>query len=96
MTPSPFSLEHFAALARLTFSEDEQVLVEQQMRHILDHFQKIAQCPLEDEMVDWSAPSLPTREDLPHTPPDLGFAGAPRHSDGYFKVPRVLDRKTDQ
>lgn len=88
-------VEHIAALARLSLSEEEKALYQEQLSAILEHFARLQELdtggisptatvlPLRNVMrADEAHPTLP-REDI--------LANAPAAENGCFRVPAVLE-----
>jgi aspartyl-tRNA(Asn)/glutamyl-tRNA(Gln) amidotransferase subunit C len=93
-------VEHVAHLARLGLTEDELSLLEGQLNHILDQYEKLAELPTEsipptaqvielenilrDDMV---VPSLPVEDVLRNAADSAG---------GYIVVPAVLGDEAER
>jgi aspartyl-tRNA(Asn)/glutamyl-tRNA(Gln) amidotransferase subunit C len=94
MKLSQEQVEHIAELARLALTDEELVLYQDQLSHILDYFQRLQE--LDTEAIEPTASVLPLhsvmREDVsrPPFPRDDILANAPDADDGCFIVPPVL------
>jgi aspartyl-tRNA(Asn)/glutamyl-tRNA(Gln) amidotransferase subunit C len=89
------NVEHIAELARLTLSDEEKALYQEQLSAILAYFEKLQE--LDTGAISPTASVLPLRnvmrEDEPKLPApreDI-LANAPAAEDGCFEVPAVLD-----
>ena len=88
-------VEHIAELARLTLSDEEKALYQEQLSAILEYFETLE--GLATEAISPTATVLPLRsvmrEDVPQssTPREDILANAPAAEDGCFEVPAVLD-----
>ncbi|MFL7793778.1 MAG: Asp-tRNA(Asn)/Glu-tRNA(Gln) amidotransferase subunit GatC [Anaerolineae bacterium] len=88
-------VEHIAQLARLTLSNEEKALYQEQLSAILEYFEKLE--GLDTEAISPTATVLPLRsvmredEPKPSTPREDILANAPAAEDGCFEVPAVLD-----
>ena len=89
------AVEHIAELARLTLTDEEMALYQEQLSAILDHIARLQTLDTED--IPPTASVLPLRsvmrEDEPRapTPREDILANAPAAEDGCFQVPAVLD-----
>ena len=88
-------VEHIAELARLTLSDEEQALYQEQLSAILQHFERLQE--LNTEAIPPTATVLPLRSvmraDEPRSPfsrKDI-LASAPDTEEECFKVPAVLE-----
>jgi aspartyl-tRNA(Asn)/glutamyl-tRNA(Gln) amidotransferase subunit C len=94
MSVTVHDVEHVAALARLSFSEEEKVKLTAQLNEILRYMEQLNTLdtsnvePLSHVIElqnvfrpDVLKPSLPREEALKN---------APSHTDEYFKVPKVI------
>lgn len=96
MSLSRKDVEHIARLARLDLSEEEKAKFEAQLSKILDHAAVVTS--LETAGVEPTAHPIPLtnvfRADEPEDSlsQDQATAMAPEAEDGYFKVPKILDR----
>lgn len=88
-------VEHIAQLARLTLSDEEKALYQEQLSAILEYFEKLES--LDTEAISPTATVLPLhsvmREDepKPSMPREDILANAPAAEGGCFEVPAVLD-----
>jgi aspartyl-tRNA(Asn)/glutamyl-tRNA(Gln) amidotransferase subunit C len=88
-------VEHIAQLARLTLSDEERTLYQEQLSAILEYFEKLE--GLDTEAISPMATVLPLRsvmredETEPSMPREDILANAPAAEDGCFEVPAVLD-----
>ncbi len=95
MKLSRADVEHIAELARLTLSDEEKALYQEQLSAILAYFEKLQE--LDTAVISPTATVLPLhsvmREDEPRppTPREDILANAPAAEDGCFEVPAVLD-----
>jgi aspartyl-tRNA(Asn)/glutamyl-tRNA(Gln) amidotransferase subunit C len=90
-------VEHIAELARLTLSDEEKTLYQEQLSAILAYFEKLQE--LDTAAISPTATVLPLRsvmredEPRPSTPREDILANAPAAEDGCFEVPAVLDQE---
>jgi aspartyl-tRNA(Asn)/glutamyl-tRNA(Gln) amidotransferase subunit C len=88
-------VEHIAELARLTLSDEEKALYQEQLSAILEYFEKLQE--LDTEAIPPTATVLPLRsvmredESQPPAPREDILANAPVAEDGCFEVPAVLE-----
>ena len=88
-------VEHIAQLARLTLSDEEKALYQEQLSAILEYFEKLE--GLDTETISPTATVLPLRsvmredEPKPSMPREDILANAPAAEGGCFEVPAVLD-----
>jgi aspartyl-tRNA(Asn)/glutamyl-tRNA(Gln) amidotransferase subunit C len=88
-------VEHVAKLARLSLTEEELSLFEEQLSKILDHAQTVT--ALDTEGVNPTFSTMPLlnvfRPDqvVPPMTQEDALANAPAPEEGYFRVPRILD-----
>lgn len=88
-------VERVALLSRLELSEGELSQFSTQLSAIVGYIEKIN--ALNTDQVEPLAHCLPVhnvfREDVPQTSlsNEAALANAPDHTDGYFKVPKILD-----
>jgi aspartyl-tRNA(Asn)/glutamyl-tRNA(Gln) amidotransferase subunit C len=88
-------VEHIAELARLTLSDEEKVLYQEQLSAILVYFEKLQE--LDTEAISPTASVLLLRsvmredESKSPTPREDILVNAPAAEDGCFEVPAVLD-----
>jgi aspartyl-tRNA(Asn)/glutamyl-tRNA(Gln) amidotransferase subunit C len=84
-----------AALARLTYTEEEQEHLAVVLNSILAYFDKLSE--LDTDQVEPLTHILPVenimREDVvrPSLEPRTALANAPLQSDGFFVIPRVIE-----
>jgi aspartyl-tRNA(Asn)/glutamyl-tRNA(Gln) amidotransferase subunit C len=93
------NIEHIAKLARLDFSNEEYNKLTQDMNNVLGYIDQLKELDVSNVMPleninesteknvfrsDVSAPSLSTEEALKN---------APKAADGYFLVPKVIERE---
>ncbi|MBI1730528.1 Asp-tRNA(Asn)/Glu-tRNA(Gln) amidotransferase subunit GatC [Candidatus Acetothermia bacterium] len=85
-----------ASLARLKLSVEEVLLFQEQLVKILDHFQALSE--VDTSHVQQRDVSLLSnnlfREDQPRPsiPVEEALKNAPKHKDGFFVVPKVLEK----
>jgi aspartyl-tRNA(Asn)/glutamyl-tRNA(Gln) amidotransferase subunit C len=88
-------VEHIADLARLSLSEEELSLYQEQLSAILEHFERLQ--ALDTEAIPPTATVLPLRsvmredEPRPSSARDEILENAPAAQDGCFEVPAVLE-----
>ncbi|MFQ6101625.1 MAG: Asp-tRNA(Asn)/Glu-tRNA(Gln) amidotransferase subunit GatC [Anaerolineae bacterium] len=88
-------VEHIAELARLSLSEEERSLYQEQLSAILEYFERLQE--LDTEAISPTATVLPLRnvmradEPRPPFPREDILANAPAVEEGCFKVPAVLE-----
>ncbi len=88
-------VEHIAELARLSLSEEEKALYQEQLSAILEYFERLQE--LDTEAIPPTATVLPLRsvmradEPQPPFPREDILANAPAVEEGCFKVPAVLE-----
>jgi aspartyl-tRNA(Asn)/glutamyl-tRNA(Gln) amidotransferase subunit C len=84
-----------ARLARLEFSAAEEERLVGELNRILEYMERLGE--LDTSGVEPTSYVVPMVRDLrddepvPFPSPQLLVEGAPRHEEGYFKVPRILD-----
>ena len=89
------TVKHIAKLARLSLSEDEEVLYTEQLGKILDYFEELKAIDTTD--VEPMSHALQVvnvmREDevVPSPGHDALLASAPDHEKAFFRVPRIGD-----
>lgn len=87
-------VEHVARLARLDLSEEEMILMADQLDAILETARRIQQVDTRDVEPTSHVVNLPAvlRDDevRPSLSPDMTLQNAPRRENGYFRVPRIL------
>ena len=92
------TVRHVAHLARLTVTDEEVARFSAQLSAVLDYVEQLDQLDTSD--VPPTAHPLPVtnvlRADTPHAPlsRDDVLHNAPDHGEGFFRVPKVLDRHT--
>ena len=88
-------VEHVAKLARLEVSEDEKAMFARQLSAILTYMDQLKE--VDTEGVEPTATVLPTenvfREDevTPSLTQEQALANAPDQSEGFFRVPKILE-----
>lgn len=88
-------VEHVSRLARLTLSEQELTLFEDQLSAIIEHAQNVT--ALDTEGVSPTFSTMPLLnvfrpdEVAPSLTQAEALANAPAAEDGHFRVPRILD-----
>ncbi len=88
-------VEHVARLARLEVSEDEKAMFARQLSGILTYMDQLKE--LDTKGVEPTATVLPTdnifRDDdvRPSLPQEKALANAPDQTDGFFRVPKILE-----
>lgn len=88
-------VEHVARLARLALTEEEKELFQKQLGAILEHAQALAE--VDTEGVEPTAYAIYLTNVLradavrPSMPREKVLANAPKATDGYFHVPRILE-----
>ena len=84
-----------AALARLSFSAEEEQQLTGELNRLLEYMEKLAE--LDTDLVEPTSHVVPItnafRPDEVRPFPDGGelLAAAPHRQDGYFRVPRIID-----
>lgn len=95
MEISQAQVEHVARLARLEVSEEEKTTFARQLSGILTHIDQLKE--VETAGVKPTATVLPTdnvfREDevRPSLTQEQALANAPDQTDGFFRVPKILE-----
>jgi aspartyl-tRNA(Asn)/glutamyl-tRNA(Gln) amidotransferase subunit C len=95
MEISKEQVEHVARLARLEVSEDEKAMFARQLSGILTYMDQLKE--LDTNEVEPTATVLPTdnvfRDDnvLPSLTQERALANAPDQTDGFFRVPKILE-----
>lgn len=88
-------VEHVARLARLRFREEELESFTRQLDAILDYIGKLNRLDLEGVEPTYHVLDLVNvlREDVvvPSLPREIALANAPERTDGFFKVPRIIE-----
>lgn len=88
-------VENIASLARLSFTENEAEEMTGTLNRILEYFDKLSE--LDTSEVEPLAHILPVenvvREDtvVPSFDQDTALANAPKHDQGHFVIPRVIE-----
>ena len=88
-------VQHIADLARLSLSDEEQALYQEQLSAILEYFERLRE--LDTEAIPPTATVLPLHnvvradEPGPSFPREGILGNAPDAEDGCFKVPAVLE-----
>ena len=88
-------VKQVAKLARLELSEDEKAIFARQLSAILSYMDQLK--TLDTGGVEPTATMLPTdnvfRDDQvrPSLPQEAALANAPDQTDGFFRVPRILE-----
>ena len=95
MPLTPAEVEHIAELARLSLTEQEKTLFQDQLSAILDYAAVLQ--GVDTSAVPPTATVLPLRNILrddavaPSLPTEDVLANAPAASEGYFKVKAILE-----
>jgi aspartyl-tRNA(Asn)/glutamyl-tRNA(Gln) amidotransferase subunit C len=93
-------VEHVAHLARLGLTEAELSLLEGQLNHILDQYEKLAE--LDTDAIPPTAQTIELanilRDDVvrPSLPVEAVLANAPEAAGGYVVVPAVLGEESER
>jgi len=88
-------VENIAALARLSFPEDEKERLTSTLNSILEYFDKLSE--LDTEEVEPLTHILPVHnvmrgdECTPSLPREKALANAPEESRGHFVIPKVIE-----
>jgi len=88
-------VEHVARLARLALSEAESERMREQLNGILAYIDTLR--AIDTAAVEPTAHAVPMvnvmRDDeiRPCLPQDVALASAPDQSDGFFRVPRIIE-----
>ncbi len=96
MKISKNQVEYVARLANLELSEEEKEMFTHQLDNILSYMDKLNQLDTED--IEPTSHVLPRknifREDnvKPSLPLEEALANAPDTKDGFFRVPRVIEK----
>ncbi|MDX1623993.1 MAG: Asp-tRNA(Asn)/Glu-tRNA(Gln) amidotransferase subunit GatC [Gemmatimonadota bacterium] len=92
MTISAADVRHIARLARLDLSEDEVERFRGELAKILDHVGRLEELE-SGGAPEPEAPDQPLRVDVVEEWPDVAplRAEAPDFTDGFFRVPRVIE-----
>ncbi len=89
MELSPELLRKLEALAKLRLASEEEALLLEDLRRILDFVDALPQVEAEEEEEAWGR--LREDEESPPLPHDLALSVAPDGEDGFFRVPPVLE-----
>ncbi len=95
MSITRLDVQHIAELARLSLTETEEELYQEQLSAILDYAQRLN--TLETEAIPPTASVLPLRSimrddaDRPSLPVEMVLANAPARSGDAFEVPVILE-----
>jgi aspartyl-tRNA(Asn)/glutamyl-tRNA(Gln) amidotransferase subunit C len=90
-------IEHLEQLARIELAEDEREILADQLAEIVRFVEKVQSVDTSDAMADSFARRAGTGHDR-NDAPVAGLAreealdGAPDSTDGFFRVPPVIDR----
>lgn len=89
-------VRHIARLARLSLSEREEKKMTEQLQELLEYFQKIKNIPSSALGTPMHPMALENvfREDrvTPSLPPQSVSQNAPAWEEGFFIVPKILDK----
>ena len=98
-TLSRSDVEHVAHLARLGLTDDELTLLEGQLNHIIEQYEKLAELDTSDIPPTAQTIELENilREDVagPSLPAEAILANAPESDGGLFVVPAILGGTTE-
>lgn len=88
-------LRHIAALAKLSFSDEELERFRAEFERIVDYVSILSQIPALEQLEPLDHVVEHTNafaEDVPHQSLTTAeaLANAPRHNESFFKVPKVL------
>ena len=87
-------VEHVAHLARLGLTPDELTLLQGQLNHIVEQYEKLAELPTDDIPPTAQTIELENilREDVvtPSLPVEAVLANAAEAEDGYIVVPAII------
>jgi aspartyl-tRNA(Asn)/glutamyl-tRNA(Gln) amidotransferase subunit C len=89
------TLDHLAALARLSLSEDEKEQAITHLSRILGYFESLA--ALDTGGVEPSPYPFPLQnrsrpdDPGPSLPQDAALANAPEKAEGFYRVPRIVE-----
>ncbi len=89
MELSPELLRKLEALAKLRLAPEEEALLLEDLRRILDFVDALPQVEAEGEEEAWGR--LREDEEKPPLPHDLALSVAPDREEGFFRVPPVLE-----
>ena len=88
-------IDHVALLARLELKDEEKELFSKQVGSIIEYVDKLNELDIDD--VEPTAHVLPIknvfREDelRASLPRDKALQNAPRESDGFYRVPKIIE-----
>lgn len=95
MKISEKEIEHIAALARLSLSEEEKVLFGSQLSSILEYMDKLNELDTKDIEPTSHVLSLSNvmRGDVPKDslPRDEALMNAPEHTEKFYRVPKIIE-----
>jgi len=95
MKISEKEIEHIAALARLSLSEDEKGLFGSQLSSILEYMDKLNELDTKDIEPTSHVLSLSNvmRGDVPKDsiPRDEALMNAPEHTEKFYRVPKIIE-----
>ncbi len=95
MRISKEEIEHIAALARLSLSEEEKELFGSQLSSILDYMEKLNELDTKDIESTSHVLSLSNvmRDDTsrPSIPKEDALMNAPDHTEKFYRVPKIID-----
>ncbi len=95
MKISEKEIEHIAALARLSLSEDEKGLFGPQLSSILEYMDKLNELDTKDMEPTSHVLSLSNvmRGDVPKDsiPRDEALMNAPDHTEKFYRVPKIIE-----
>ena len=88
------TLQHLARLARLDISEGEAERLARDLEGILDHARRLPPFDREPDPGAERRAMIWKRNDEPTgpAPPGAATSGAPHARDGFFTVPRTIDK----
>jgi aspartyl-tRNA(Asn)/glutamyl-tRNA(Gln) amidotransferase subunit C len=91
-------LDHICTLANLKLTEEDKKLLEPQMIKIIKWVNKLEELEIDiskGELDSSVSLSLPFREDKikPSLPTEEALASSPEKSEGFIKVPKVIEEK---
>lgn len=88
-------IEKVARLARIKLSEEEKLIFEDQLEHILTYMEQLNR--LDTQGIEPTSHAIPLynvfREDevLPSLPQEEVLSIAPSKEEGHFRVPRIIE-----
>jgi aspartyl-tRNA(Asn)/glutamyl-tRNA(Gln) amidotransferase subunit C len=95
MAISPDEVRRVALLARLSLSDEEERAIADQLGHILDHFQRLAELNTDDVEPTAHVTATETlfRDDVVRNEPapEEWLANAPGRDGRFFKVPKIIE-----